>query len=581
MRQPMTRRTPATLAAAMAATLAATLLHSAAVHAQPYNEVQRSSFYVATRDGTRLAVDLYRPAVNGQPVATPLPVVWQHTIARRRPPDQMADTAMRRMAELAKEGYVFALIDRRGAGSSFGARRGYNDRTEARDAFDMTEWLARQPWSTGKVGIYGCSNTGDAAMHAATLMPPSLKAVFAGCFSFSKYDGFLRGGIFANWGSGVERTVEEDLKNPPVDGPEGDTLLRQAVDDHRRNGPLAAMWRGMPYRDSWSDFTASRFWLEGSVATYREAFIRSGVGLYVFGGWEDDFRREGMLAFENLAPLQRKLTIGPWIHCRNDQFDLMGEAKRFFDHFLKGQDTGFMREPAVRFHVQGAPAELAWRQATQFPPAAGTPRTLHLAATPNPGPTGHRLQAQVPDARLPGQLSVQVKAPLVCGNERTPYATPCPQTGRALQFDDAPLAQDTELIGHPRLSLWVSANQSELNAFVYLEAVAPDGSARVLTDGRLKASLRRTAAPPMAHLGLPWHRALEEDHQPLRPGEPVLLDIALLPLSVRLPAGHRLRLSITGADPRERSLPPAGLVLTAHADARHPSQLVLPVQPLP
>jgi len=549
------------------------LAAQAPLHAQPYSEVQRTSFYVAVRDGTRLAMDLYRPAVGGQPVATPLPVIWQGTVSRRLPPDQAPDTAIRTMPELAKQGYVVALVDRRGAGASFGARRGYNDRTEARDAYDITEWLARQPWSTGKVGVYGCSNTGDAAMHAATLMPPSLKAVFAGCFSFSKYDGFLRGGILANWGSGVERRVEEDLKNPPVDGADGPELLRQAVDDHRRNGPLAAMWRGMPFRDSWTDFTASRFWLEGSAGTYREAFVRSGVGLYVFGGFDDDFRREGLVAFANLAPLPRKLTLGPWTHCRNDGFDLRGEALRFFDHFLKGIDSGLMKEPPVRFHVRGAPEAEAWRRSESFPPPGVQPRTLALAVQ------GDGREHALGGTARGSRASLAVQPPRACGNERTSQATPCPQTGLALGFDTVPLVRDTELVGHPLLRLWVSANVPEPNVFAYLESVAPDGRVTVHGEGRLKASLRRTARPPLDHLGLPWHRALEEDHQPLADGQPVELQIALLPVSVRVPAGHRLRLSITGADPRQRDLPPPGAVLTVHTGADHPSALTLPFMP--
>jgi uncharacterized protein len=541
--------------------------------AQPYPEVQRSSFYVATRDGTRLAMDLYRPALNGRAVDTPLPVIWQGTVSRRLPPDQAPDTAMRTMPELARHGYVVALVDRRGAGSSFGARRGYNDRTEARDAFDVTEWLARQPWSTGKVGVYGCSNTGDAAMHAATLMPPSLKAVFAGCFSFSKYDGFLRGGILANWGSGVERRVEDDLRNPPVDGPEGPELLRQAVDDHRRNGPLAAMWRGMPFRDSWTDFTASRFWLEGSAGTYREAIVRSGVGVYIFGGFDDDFRREGLVAFANLAPLQRKLTLGPWTHCRNDGLDLRGEALRFFDHFLKGLDTGLMREPAVRYHVRGAPEAEAWRRSEQFPPAGGQP--LSLALSPQGAGPAHALGGSARAATA----SLSVRAPRACGNENTSQATPCPQTGLGLQFTGEPLARDTELIGHPQLRLWLSANVPAPQVFAYLESVAPDGRVTVLGEGRLNASLRRTTRAPLDNLGLPWHRALEEAHQPLVNDQPVELHFAMLPVSVRVPAGHRLQLTVTGADPRQRQPPAAGQVLTVHADASRPSALTLPTMP--
>lgn len=553
------------------------LLVATAATAQPYPEVQRSSFYVATRDGTRLAVDLYRPARDGQPVATPLPVIWQHTFARRLPPDQPRDTAMRHMPELARQGYVVALVDRRGMGASFGARRGYNDRTEARDAYDMTEWLARQPWSSGQVGIYGCSNTGDAALHAATLMPPSLKAVFAGCFSFSKYDGFLRGGVLANWGSGVERRVEEDLRHPPVDGPEGPALLRQAVDEHRGNTPLATMWRSMPFRDSWTDFTGSRFWLEGSAATWRDAIVRSGVALYVFGGFDDDFRREGLVAFANLAPLPRKLTLGPWSHCRNDGFDLLAEAQRFFDHTLKGIDSGLFREPAVRWHVQGAPEDQAWRRSAHWPPPESRLQRWPLLLDAS-GHGEHRLGAATAPIAAPGTSTTLVVPPARdCGPGRSPFAQACSQAAQGLRFTSDTLAADAELVGHPLLQLALSSSQPEPTVFAYLEALAPDGQARVLSDARLQASLRRSVRPPHDFLGLPWHRSLEEDHAPLGEGEVVTLQMALLPVSVRIPAGHRLRLVLTGADPRQRMPQAPGGTLTLHQSAARPLALQLPV----
>src|SRR5690606_1629981 len=102
---------------------------------------------------------------------------------------------------LAHHGYVVVQVARRGLGQSFGVRRGYHDRNEAQDAYEITQWLAEQPWSDGRVGVYGCSNSGDAALHVMSVRPPALKAVFAGCFSWHKYDAFRRGGIFAQWGT--------------------------------------------------------------------------------------------------------------------------------------------------------------------------------------------------------------------------------------------------------------------------------------------------------------------------------------------------------------------------------------------
>ena len=541
---------------------------------QLYTEVQRSSMYFRTRDGTRLAMDIHRPAINGKPVDTPYPVVWQHTAARRVAPDQ-ALSVVRQMPALAQYGYVVVEVDRRGMGASFGTRRAYHSRIEARDAYDITEWLALQAWSSGKVGVYGCSNTGDAALHAITLQPPHLKAAVAGCFSWSKYDGFMRGGILANWGSGIERPVDEDLKNPPVDGDEDRTLLRQAVDEHRANSPLAAMWRAMPFRDSWSDLVGSRFWIEGSAVTYRDQIARSGVPLYIIGGWFDDFRREGLVAYTGLANNPRKIVIGPWEHCRNPGFDLLADVHRFFDHWLKGIDNGVMREPPVRYYTQGAPAANVWRDSQQWPPAGSVTTTYHLQMAASP--REHLLADKMPTSS--GKAELPVLPPIACGEKWSPMAQTCLQDANGLRFTSQALPTDRELTGHPLMQLWVTTTRPDQNVFAYLEDVAPDGQVNILTDGRLKASLRATHKPPYDNLGLPWQRSLEEDELPAAIGQPVPLRFDMLPLSYIVKAGHRLRVTVTGSDTRERPAAPPGHLLTLLSDAQHPSFVSLPVMP--
>jgi uncharacterized protein len=521
-----------------------------------YSETVRTSSYLRLRDGTRLAMDLYRPAVNGKAVETPHPVLWEHSLSRRSPPDVTQLSVTRRMPELVKYGYVVAYVERRGLGSSFGARRGYNDRTEARDAYDVTTWLGTQPWSTGKVAVFGCSNTGDAAMHAATFMPPHLKAVFAGCFSWSKYDGFLRGGILANWGVGPERPVEEGLKNPPVDGDEDRTLLKQAIEDHRHSTPLAAMWRSLPFRDSWSDITGSRFWLEGSAGTSRDALARSGAAYYIFGGWMDDFRREGLVAWANLQKNPARVVIGPWTHCRSPDFDLLADAHRFFDKWLKGIDNGIDRERPVHLYAQHAPAASAWRSFPTWPMATAAARTrMPLAAA-----------------------EVAVGKPTPCA-EAGSQTQACSQAANGARFTGPVLATDTEYTGHPIVQLWLASPVPDQNVFVYLEDLAPDGTATVVTDGRLKASLRATHTPPYDVLGLPWQRSLEGDREPLVAGTPVRVVFDLLPLSYVFKAGHRVRVVITGNDPRERLVAPTGHTLALFSSAERASFIELPTAP--
>ena len=126
----------------------------------------RESLYVPVRDGTRLAVNIYHPTADGVPAADRRPVIFAFTPYRARYRDDngtVVETALNdrlALASLLKAGYVVAVAAIRGKGASFGFRRGFQDRTEAQDGHDLVEWLARQPFSTGKVGMIGCSYLG-------------------------------------------------------------------------------------------------------------------------------------------------------------------------------------------------------------------------------------------------------------------------------------------------------------------------------------------------------------------------------------------------------------------------------------
>ncbi|NLF78513.1 MAG: CocE/NonD family hydrolase, partial [Chloroflexi bacterium] len=127
-----------------------------------YDEWVRVSQYVPVRDGTRLAVDIFRPAVGGTPVDDPLPVIWTFHRYHRARVDRAGKltTILDQAPELEmmlRYGYVVAAADVRGGGASFGTRDGEFTRQEALDAYDLTEWFAAQPWSNGKIGMYGLS----------------------------------------------------------------------------------------------------------------------------------------------------------------------------------------------------------------------------------------------------------------------------------------------------------------------------------------------------------------------------------------------------------------------------------------
>jgi putative CocE/NonD family hydrolase len=561
----------AVLAPSAAVLLCASLLAAGACRGADFgaplppaaNEIERTSFYIPMSDGTRLAADVYRPKAAGR-----YPVILHATAARTRPSDtdnrSGAGGFSNQMINLARYGYAFVVVERRGMGASYGVRRGYHDRTEARDAYDLTKWAANQSWSDGKVGVFGCSNTGDAAMHFLTVdVHPALKAVFAGCFNWDKYSGGRRGGVLANWGTGPQSSVEQDIKIAlPVDGDEARTQLTRAAQDHAQNTPLLALWSGMPNRDDVSPLTGTPFWEEGSIATYADAVRESKVPVYIQGGWQDDFRAQPFITLDNLTqPV--KLVIGNWGHCQSDDFSMAAEALRWYDHWLKGRDNGIMQEPRVHYETVNA----GWRTSEQWPVKASHPVSAFLGK----GDLG--LQAPAP-----GKVSFRVDYQPLCARGTGLGAT-CPQDDKGLTFTSAPLAADMELTGHPVADLWLSSSVEDGPVFAYLEDIAPDGAITMVSEGRLQARHRKLATAPFALPGIPWHSFDKADVELLTPGQAARFEFDLLPISYIFKSGHRYRMTLTGADPREKLRKTYSPVptWTVWFDRAHPSQLILPL----
>ena len=152
---------------------------------------------------------------------------------------------------------------------------------------------------------------------------------------------------------------------PPVDGDEDKKLLGQAAQEHQLATPLLQMWSELPFRDSWSKTVGSRFWSEGSVADYKDQVVRSGIPLYIMGGWFDELRDQGLITLLNV-PGSRAI-VGPWQHCRNDDFPLLDEIHRFFDTHLKGLETGLNQEPPLHYFVMEGSKKGHWASSSTWP----------------------------------------------------------------------------------------------------------------------------------------------------------------------------------------------------------------------
>lgn len=544
------------LVAALASVLPATAQ-------QADDRVVRSSIYVPVRDGTQLAINVYRPATGGVASAAKAPTIFAFTPyrARYRDKDKVVETfdqAIFGFRGLVHAGYAVAIADVRGKGASFGARRGFLDQTEAKDGRDLIQWIAGQPWSDGVVGMTGCSYLGGTTMLVAGASPPALRAVFTAATDIDKYSFVRNGGITAQFNTRPDEPLDVDAASVPVDADSDGALLRQAVAQHAGNTPMAALWAGMPYRDSPSPLTGTRFWEEVGPYTHLKALTDKRLSWYFWGNWEDEPTEQVILAAANIPG---KLIIGPGSHCvAPKQFDVANEQRRFFDHALRGIDNGIDREPLYAWwREDGTGGELV-RSNTL--PGVGIARTpLYLTAT-------NAAATAIPGA---GETRFRVDYDVAKGEYFAFWPKPMDAFGPS--FTTPPLAADARMLGYPVARMRVAIDKRDAVLFTYVEDVAPDGTATVIAHGRLDAAHRKLAVPPYQRLDLPYHSGLARDVAPATPGAVMTLAFSLSPRAYTFQRGHRIRVTLAGADPRQRNLaqirqtpPPEFRVLTGGKD---------------
>lgn len=546
-----------------------------------YDGYERTSFYVPVRDGTKLAVDLFRPTLHGVPAKGRLPVVWMNTPYNRRAGLDGASSASSYPGfalQLVKYGYNVALVDFRGLYASFGENEVFNfgeylpaART---DAYDMTEWFARQPWSNGRIGMWGCSATGGSQMQAATTRPPALKAIFPMSSTFDSYSFLVIGGVPLRpfLPPSQASTAGRDRTAAPVDGPDGPAELARAIAGHKSNidAPEVGVGYVIPYRDSRAAALGGvQWWPESSPSTHLGALKAGDFGVYATSNWDESGTK--LAAFDIFANLPKgrvKLLVGPAMHCgwqkvwADTGFSIVTEERRFFDYWLKGIQNGVMREARVTYYTYNAPPQSAWQSAPTWPLPDQVETTFYLG--------DGTLERAAP--KSPGTHTSAEAAP----PKANPILVEKPSGG--LTYETAPLRRDLQITGFPVMRVWISTHARDTDTLAWIDDVAPDGSMRSYQMfGRLRASDRALAKAPYYDFGLPWHSFLRKDSRPLEPGKPTKLEFALLPMSYIFPAGHRIRVTLAFSSPSGGPSEP----ITVLTGPGKPSALTLPVIPDP
>ncbi|MFC1920970.1 CocE/NonD family hydrolase [Chloroflexota bacterium] len=529
------------------------------------------SQYITVRDGTKLAADIYRPMLEGKVVDKPHPVIWVHTPYNRkssRPKgtpsapyagspviDRELGTIERIGTDLIKFGYVAAVVDFRGVKASYGVNRAFNrgewSGSAFWDSYDITEWLAAQSWCDGNVGMWGCSGTGGSQTQVAATMAPHLKAIMPMCCEFDAYAQWCRGGVVGGKPESppsLPKPIDpDDLSEAvPVDADTDGTMLKEALEQHKYNVGTRGVHPDdnagyTPCRDSMSPWLGEKWWIVSSPYTHIERIKRSGTAIYSCSALKDIDRQGLFMGFVNYTN-PRKILFAPGPHCQFPEFDVIAEELRWYDYWLKGIDNGIMDEPPIYYYTGGAPEGKEWRSAWCWP----LPNEKRVDYYLGPGTSGCK-NAGINDGTL------STTSPTLAG-EKDIYTVDYDvnaqnQSSKSLTYTTAPLTSDVEVTGHPVIHLWISSSTTDADFLAYLEDVDEDGISSVVTDGKLRASHRVLHTPPYDNLGLPWHGSYENDLIPLIPDEPTELVFDLLVTSQIFKAGHRIRLTVTCADP--------------------------------
>jgi uncharacterized protein len=499
---------------------------------------------VAMRDGIKLATSVYLPEGKG-----PWPVVLVRTPYGK-------GTQAAGNAAWTKRGFALAVQDCRGTFKSEGQYRPFMD--DHLDGYDTVEWVAKQPWSNGKVGMFGASAMGIAANLASMMNPPHLVATFVMVARSSIYtQSAFMGGVFR------KELNEMWLKRMKADWVLDETFKHSVYDGFF---DLAEMPR------HWPEIHVPAYNYGGWYDIFSQGNIDNFVGLQAVGG--------------GLAAGNQRLMMGPWGHGKleevkypeNSTVEPTAEAMRWFDYWLNGKDNGIMDEPPVRYYVMGDVSDAKapgneWRTAATWPVPSKTSSYFFAVA----GHLGERMPSEA-ESRDTYAYDPKNPVPTIGGGNLFLKKGPMDQRAAGdrkdiLKFATEPLDSPLEVTGRVTVELWAESDAPDTDFMAKLVDVYPDGTERLVLDSAIRARFRE---------GL--------DHEVfMKKGEVYRFTIDLWSTSLIFNKGHRIAIHVTSSnDPRFDPNPNTGKPLRAdnetriavnsiHHDRAHPSRVLLPV----
>jgi putative CocE/NonD family hydrolase len=578
---------------------------------------------IPMRDGVRLAADIYRPAINGAPVEKKFPVILQRT-----PYNKKAERFVEQGKYFVKHGYTVVIQDCRGRYKSEGVFTKYINEPE--DGYDTIEWLAKLPYTSGKIGMWGLSYGAHVQACAAMLNPPHLKTIVVNM-----------GGMYNGWDHGIRnhgafalkqltwafRQVAEETDNPVVK----EMLKIENVMDWFRVLPLRKGLNPLSIAPNFEKYMFEMmthgdyddYWKHMGVNWSEYYEQTSDIPMVHISGWYDNY-------CGTASPI--RLLLGHWIHGGIAQtyagdVDFGSDAAitdftsnwhvRWFDHFLKEKGNGVGAEPAIKLFIMGTGDGHKdengrlfhggyWRTEADWP-LPGTQFTNYYfhgdgalsleMPDPNELPTTYTYDPRHPVPTIGGSMAAS--EPLYVGGafdqrerefkgdprkgfygSRPPYL-PLKARHDVVVFQTGPLKEDIEVTGPITVKLHASSSAPDTDFTAKLIDVYPpskdfpSGFEMNLTDGIIRARYRNSP----------------EKQELMKPGEIYLFTIEPFGTANVFKKRHRIRIDISSSNfPRFDVNPNTGEPLglnrrsveadnTIYHDERHPSHVILPIIP--
>ncbi len=481
--------------------------------------------WITMSDGARLGARLWLPEGAEK---NPVPAVLEYIPYRKRDGTRGRDEPMH--GYFAENGYAAIRVDMRGTGESDGHMADEYIQQEQDDAVEVIAWIAEQPWCDGNVGMMGKSWGGFNGLQVAACRPPALKAVISAYTTDDRYrdDIHYMGGLLLNdnlWWGTIMLAYQARPLDPAIVG-EG---WRDAWIERLECLPFfPALWLEHQHYDE--------YWKHGSVC---EDWSAIQCPVLVIGAWADSYTNTVPRLLEGLQ-VPRKGIIGPWGHIYPQDgvpgpaIGFLQEAVRWWDHWLKGRDTGIMEEPMLRAYLCDTIeptgtrtfANGHWVGERNWPSTMITSKSLPLGADytlGEAGAPGSALTISSPQSH--GKACGEWMGTGCVGEHPTDQRL---DDGGSLNFDTAVLTDDLDILGAPVARLKFSVDQPVAQVSLRLSDILPDG--RITRVSYQVFNLN--------------HIAGHDRPQMLEPGKIYEIAITLNACGYSFKKGHRIRLSV-------------------------------------